>query len=150
MSEVYTPVPVDDAAAIANRRHKDVVVIISIDRRHDLMHTTSFGKTADEKPVAAELADQLMTAIGCDLSQKRNFEDFRDQREAAQTAENLRRLRTLRPESEWCEEYGPVIWWRVPISEPPFVGTPLDDEWIDDYYTHWTPLPSPIPCEVGA
>lgn len=45
---------------------------------------------------------------------------------------------------EWSEEDGNVIWHKFPIDEPPYVGTPLDSNWIDDYYTHWQPLP-PIP-----
>ena len=31
-----------------------------------------------------------------------------------------------RPEAEWHEDIGPVLWWRFPIDEPPYVGTPLD------------------------
>lgn len=32
----------------------------------------------------------------------------------------------LRPIAEWHEDFGPVLWWRLPIDEPPYVGTPLD------------------------
>ena len=31
-----------------------------------------------------------------------------------------------RPFSEWLEDHGNVLWWRLPISEPPYVGTPND------------------------
>lgn len=27
---------------------------------------------------------------------------------------------------EWHEDDGPVLWWKFPIVEPPYVGTPLD------------------------
>ena len=70
-----------------------------------------------------------------------------------------------RPLSEWHEDIGPVLWWRFPVVEPPYVGTPLDrgrmvsvqiagaDEpflratlevggWLG-VHTHWTPLPDP-------
>jgi hypothetical protein len=47
------------------------------------------------------------------------------------------------PVSEWHEDTGNVIWWRVPVEEPPWVGTPLDSDWTDDYYTHFTPLVIP-------
>ncbi len=57
-------------------------------------------------------------------------------------AENAE-LRRLRPLDEWHEDYGSVLWWKLPIEEPPYVGDPLCDTWIDDYYTHWTPLPIP-------
>lgn len=49
----------------------------------------------------------------------------------------------MRPLSEWSDDEGPVLWWVVPISEPPFCGTPLDSDW-PGYQTHWTPLPHVI------
>lgn len=82
---------------------------------------------------------------------------------------------TARPLAEWHEDDGPVLWWKFPIEEPPYVGTPLDlgfevviethiwtseSESKDDpsgvrkffvggwpgYHTHWTPLPH-VPAE---
>ena len=32
----------------------------------------------------------------------------------------------LRPLEEWHEGIGDVLWWRFPVSEPPYVGSPLD------------------------
>lgn len=68
-----------------------------------------------------------------------------------------------RPISEYHEDMGPVLWWRFPIDEPPYVGSPLDlgfpiEMTIDwqggvplktrvhvggwpGYHTHFTPLP---------
>lgn len=75
--------------------------------------------------------------------------------------------------SEWHEDIGPVLWWIFPLSEPPYVGSPLDcghtveihtqiphlsHEAMDracqisrifiggwpGYHTHWTPIPIPI------
>lgn len=43
----------------------------------------------------------------------------------------------------WHEDDGPVMWWRFPINEPPYVGTPLDDD-FPDYVTHWTRVELPI------
>lgn len=72
-----------------------------------------------------------------------------------------------RPLAEWHEDDGPALWWRFPIMEPLYVGTPLDcptrveiaiDGWVTDtrkfggwpgYHTHWTPLP-PLPDEPAA
>lgn len=55
-----------------------------------------------------------------------------------------------KPLDEWCEDDGSVLWWRFPIQEPPWVGTPLDSDWpIEDdgdeipYYKHWTPFVLP-------
>lgn len=44
---------------------------------------------------------------------------------------------TPRPLAEWHEDDGPVLWWRFPIEEPPYVGTPLDDDW-PVCMKHWT------------
>ena len=64
---------------------------------------------------------------------------------------------TPRPLSDWHEDHGPVLWWRFPIDEPPYVGSPLDlghsvllkmpdgnnlvqvGGW-PGYHTHWTPI----------
>jgi hypothetical protein len=51
-----------------------------------------------------------------------------------------------RPEDEYHEDMGAVLWWRFPIDEPPYCGSPLDSEW-PGYHTHFTPLgPMPIPA----
>lgn len=47
-----------------------------------------------------------------------------------------------RPLEEWGEDYGDVLWWKFPIEEPPYVGSPLDERW-PGYHTHWTPIPVP-------
>ena len=49
-----------------------------------------------------------------------------------------------RPLEEWWEAYGDVLWWKFPIEEPPYVGSPLDENW-PGYHTHWTPIPLPEP-----
>lgn len=46
-----------------------------------------------------------------------------------------------RPLADWAEEYGDVTWWRFPVCEPAWIGTPLDFDWKPDYYTHFTPHP---------
>ena len=43
---------------------------------------------------------------------------------------------------EWHEDYGDVLWWKFPIEEPPYVGSPWDASW-PDYHTHWTPIAVP-------
>lgn len=47
------------------------------------------------------------------------------------------------PYEEWHEDDGLVIWWRMPIEEPPYVGSPLCDDWTENYYTHFTRLIEP-------
>lgn len=52
-----------------------------------------------------------------------------------------------RPAYTWHEDIGEVLWWRFPVVEAPYVGSPLADDWIEDHYTHWTPISIPIPME---
>lgn len=47
------------------------------------------------------------------------------------------------PEDEWHEDDGPVLWWKFPLSEPPYVGSPIDNDW-PGYHTHWTRIPEPV------
>ncbi|OPZ09991.1 MAG: hypothetical protein BWZ07_02904 [Alphaproteobacteria bacterium ADurb.BinA280] len=51
-----------------------------------------------------------------------------------------------RPLADWHEAVGVVLWWRCPVDEPPYCGSPLDDEW-PGYHTHWTPLIVPYDPE---
>lgn len=73
---------------------------------------------------------------------------------------------TARPQSEWHEDMGDVLWWEFPVTESPYVGTPLDLGYTVElelhtqagcnprisatgqiggwpgYHTHFTPLPA--------
>lgn len=53
------------------------------------------------------------------------------------------RTRFLHALDEWHEGYGDVLWWRFPIVEPPHLGSPLETDWKDGYYTHWTEFAVP-------
>lgn len=77
--------------------------------------------------------------------------------------------RTPKHIDEWCEDDGPVLWWKLPVDEPPYCGTPNDTgqavEVVTRYYqgeqvvekmartfvggwpgyhTHWTRFELPI------
>lgn len=78
------------------------------------------------------------------------------------TSETMRRAATLlrqpasapaavpvaRPANEWHEDLGAVLWWRFPIEEPPYCGSPLDTDW-PGYHTHFTLLVIPQPPQGG-
>jgi hypothetical protein len=82
------------------------------------------------------------------------------------TAEAELGLPAPRPLAEWHEDIGDVLWWKFPIDEPPYVGSPLDlgktvnvrtygptgkllgehDVQVGGwpgYHTHWTPIVVP-------
>lgn len=49
---------------------------------------------------------------------------------------------------KWHEDIGPVLWWDFPVEEPPYCGTPLDDD-FPKYKTHFTELHIPDEVEEG-
>lgn len=63
-------------------------------------------------------------------------------------AERLLERPTCWPLAEWHEDDGPVLWWRFPVNEPPYVGTPLDQGW-PGYHTHWTRIEIPTSPAVN-
>lgn len=64
--------------------------------------------------------------------------DVRTDPAAAAKLEDLRRLRRA---DDYHEDHGVVLWWHVPICEPPYCGTPLDDDFDPLWFTHWSPVP---------
>lgn len=57
-------------------------------------------------------------------------------------AENARLTQAV-PVAEWHEDDGPAMWWDSEIGEPPYVGTPLDDD-FPIFATHFTRIGNPI------
>lgn len=53
-----------------------------------------------------------------------------------------------RPIDEWHEDYGSVLWWTLPVCEPPYAGAPGWSDWLG-YHTHWTPIVCPREPEEG-
>lgn len=88
----------------------------------------------------------------------RGLRSLLDRNEAAlvEARAEAEKLTTMRPASEWNEEDGAVIWWHVPVCEPPYVGagpgsgereadgepTPCASQIESGWLTHWTPLPN--------
>jgi hypothetical protein len=57
---------------------------------------------------------------------------------------------TARPISEWHEDKGTKLWWKFPVVEPPYCGSPGDDD-FPDHVTHWTDVVVPTaPAESTA
>lgn len=54
-------------------------------------------------------------------------------------AKSLAEFKTLHTIDEWHDDHGSVLWWHLPINEPPYVGQPGDSDW-PGYHTHWTML----------
>ena len=44
------------------------------------------------------------------------------------------------------EDYGTVLWWHLPVEEPPVCGSDdslADEGYPEGWHTHWSPLPDP-------
>lgn len=67
-------------------------------------------------------------------------------------------LLKLRPASEWHDDVGDVLWWVLPVEEPPYVGSPLSSGWpFEDFDTgetvpgvFWSRIPVPGEAECAA
>lgn len=81
-------------------------------------------------PISTDTSDADIMDVAADT-----IEALADELAAARAA-----LRP-RPEIEWHEDMGDVLWFHFPIQEPPWVGTPLTNTWVEDWYTHFLPLP---------
>ena len=53
-----------------------------------------------------------------------------------------------RPLAEWHEDMGAVLWWLLPVDDPPYCGQPGDSDW-PGYHTHWTPIVVPSNVAQG-
>jgi hypothetical protein len=102
----------------------------------------SLTATLDELFALREFAGKVVTNMEEVMALARNLKD---------KSQKLRdAIWTARPLAEWREEYGSCLWWRFPVVEPPYVGTPLDrpqfDKWDNQCggwpgnCTHWTPI----------
>jgi hypothetical protein len=85
----------------------------------------------------------LRIALDVPLSLGRKLAPFLFEEVSIVFTKPARTTPKAQPLDVWHEDVGPVLWWRFPIDEPPWVGGPNDSNW-PGYHTHWTPLP-PIP-----
>lgn len=57
-------------------------------------------------------------------------------------ADQIMGVETARHIDEYHEDFGCVLWWTNPVDEPPYVGSPLSDDWRERH-EWWTPCPKP-------
>jgi hypothetical protein len=88
----YQPIPVSEAKRIAEQFDKDMVIINAWDSEHQLNHTTTYGKTPEQKEIAADAGEVTARALGCCIEAKKSYEDFRE-RTPAEAALEIERLR---------------------------------------------------------
>jgi len=48
------------------------------------------------------------------------------------------------PVSEWHEDDGDCLFFKLDVGEPPVVTSPLSSDWDQEYFTHWMHLPDEL------
>lgn len=66
-----------------------------------------------------------------------NFEQFCDEIEKLVWDTD----HVFKPVSDWHEEDGLALFFKLDAGEPPVVTSPMSSDWDDDYFTHWMQLP---------
>lgn len=86
----YLPVSVEAAREIARAFHKQVVVILALDRVYQLTHITTYGTNAAYKDVAARIGEELSGQHASEEGRD-TYQDFRasDEAKAAERIEQL-------------------------------------------------------------
>jgi hypothetical protein len=86
----YFPVPGVVATEISRAYCKDVVAIIAWDRNSQMIHTTTYGASSQDKVSAANLGETLAKAAGGQTDLRTTYEDFRNVEAADWAAERER------------------------------------------------------------
>lgn len=60
-----------------------------------------------------------------------------ERRRTAEAADFLE----MYPLDSYHEDFGSVLWWKLPVDEPPYCGMPEDGGW-PGYHTHWSKVPN--------
>lgn len=106
------------------------------------------------EPMGPLTDEQIERVLGAGAKDLEDFPGEVCNCDACRLAREVKERRAAerpRPLDEWHEDDGPVLWWRLPVDEPPWAGTPLDSDWQiggdgpgGAWYTHWTPLPTAL------
>ncbi len=73
----YLPIPVAEAKSLGDRYDKSIVIVFAWDPTFELIHTTTYGKSVQDKEWAAKGGEIATAALGGEVLQKLEFEDYR-------------------------------------------------------------------------
>jgi hypothetical protein len=94
----------------------------------------------DEAPIVVRTAEgERSLGAGWLVISEAEYAELARSRPAAEVTAS--RNEVPRPGSEWTEDDGDVLWFHYPICEPPWIGSPLSEDFDEDWYQWWTPLP---------
>lgn len=66
---------------------------------------------------------------------------WKDALAAMKELERYKAAFLVKPVSDWHDDEGDALFFNIHVGEPPEVTSPLSDDFRDDYYTHYCPLP---------
>ena len=99
----YKSVPVHVAKAISEQYDKSMVVVLAYDPVHELTHTTTYGVSAFDKENAAAAGEKATVALGGDLANRIEWEDFHSDMKPALFKESLELLRRI-VDARWASD----------------------------------------------
>jgi hypothetical protein len=93
-------------------------------------HVTVTVEEGDRQLILLALALCALQRPGFDAALTRIAETLGG-KAATQMYDDFKYFNTLvaLPRDRWLDVDGAVLWWRLPVREPPYVGTPLDTDW---------------------
>ncbi|MGD9644286.1 MAG: hypothetical protein AB7U73_01150 [Pirellulales bacterium] len=96
LDESYKAIPVHVAKQIADHFDKSIVVILAYDQAFLHTHTTTYGRDATDKIAAAQWGEVCTNAVGADIRERTDFEDFRKHFDAGCLKEAVELLEWLK------------------------------------------------------
>jgi hypothetical protein len=114
-----------------------------------LADLTRSGEEREAKSIMAEIVDSLAASVSALTEEQKDHQKaiaiyVEENRRLAADLRAARSLTRTRPFAEWHEDDGAALWWKAPVQEPPFSGTPGDSDWPfneeDEMVLWWTPL----------
>lgn len=139
-------VPIGDARRISRERNCPIIVVFAIHPDRERFTVASYGATKALCRVGADYANQFAEAVLGSKVIASSVEPVNLPDAPATWVPQY----AARPRDMWHGDHGSVLWWKFPVCEPPYVGSPLDDD-FPEHVTHWTPIVvPPAPAEEGA
>lgn len=114
------------------RSENDYVLNVK-DKFSDTHHHLNFQDLLFIKQMISEFENDLLTRY-TELN-KRDEKSF----DISIARQNAKPYITPNPIETWHEDIGPCLWWKFPVEEEPYVGSPLDLD-FPSYVTHYTPI----------
>lgn len=118
-----------EAICSASPDHADIMETIdnAADDWQKQGYTSALAEVRDMANVGRALMEALpkgYSYMNCPSEIVSDLQNERD--EALATHSPAPMAGAFRPFAEWHEDHGDVLWWKLPVQEPPYLGSPID------------------------